>query len=86
MKITNLRLINFRNYTLTELNFPAMINVFFGANAQGKTNLLESIYYGALGLSHRTSNEEELVRFQCRRSGGAGAICERRGYASQLYR
>jgi recombinational DNA repair ATPase RecF len=29
MKITNLRLINFRNYTLTELNFPAMINVFF---------------------------------------------------------
>ena len=64
MKITNLRLINFRNYTLMELNFPAMINVFFGANAQGKTNLLESIYYGALGLSHRTSNEDELVRFR----------------------
>ena len=64
MKITNLKLINFRNYTLTELAFPAMINVFFGANAQGKTNLLESIYYGALGLSHRTSNEDELVRFR----------------------
>lgn len=64
MKIESLKLINFRNYTLTELNFPAMINVFFGANAQGKTNLLEGIYYGALGLSHRTSNEEELLRFQ----------------------
>ena len=64
MKITGLKLINFRNYKVMELTFPSMINVFFGDNGQGKTNLLEGIYYGALGLSHRTSNEEELVRFQ----------------------
>lgn len=38
-----------------------MINVFFGQNAQGKTNLLEAIFYGAFGMSHRTSSEEELM-------------------------
>lgn len=38
-----------------------MINVFFGQNAQGKTNLLEAIFYGAFGMSHRTSSEEELT-------------------------
>ena len=39
-----------------------MINVFFGQNAQGKTNLLEAIFYSAFGLSHRTSSEEDLLQ------------------------
>ena len=39
-----------------------MINVFYGKNAQGKTNLLEAIFYGAFGLSHRTSAEEDLLK------------------------
>lgn len=39
-----------------------MVNVFFGQNAQGKTNLLEAIFYGAFGLSHRTNSEEDLLK------------------------
>jgi DNA replication and repair protein RecF len=64
MKLTSLKLINFRNYDLVDLEFPSMINIFYGKNAQGKTNLLEGIYYGAFGMSHRTSKEDELLRFQ----------------------
>lgn len=62
MKIKRLYAVNFRNYTNCSLNLPAMINVFFGQNAQGKTNLLEAIFYSAFGLSHRTSSEEELLK------------------------
>lgn len=62
MKISRLYAVNFRNYQNCELRLPSMINVFFGANAQGKTNLLEAIFYSAFGLSHRTASEEELLR------------------------
>lgn len=62
MKINRLYAVNFRNYSSCELSLPSMINVFYGANAQGKTNLLEAIFYSAFGLSHRTTAEEELLR------------------------
>lgn len=62
MKISRLYAVNFRNYSSCELSLPSMINVFYGANAQGKTNLLEAIFYSAFGLSHRTTAEEELLR------------------------
>ena len=57
MKINSLYAVNFRNYGSCQLQLPAMINVFYGQNAQGKTNLLEAIFYGAFGMSHRTSAE-----------------------------
>ena len=62
MKITSLYAVNFRNYSSCQLQLPAMINVFYGKNAQGKTNILEAIFYGAFGLSHRTNTEEELLK------------------------
>lgn len=62
MKITDFYALNFRNYQYCHIETPAMINVFFGKNAQGKTNLLEAIFYGAFGLSHRTAAEDELLR------------------------
>lgn len=62
MKINKLYAVNFRNYTSCELSLPAMINVFFGQNAQGKTNILEAIFYAAFGLSHRTSSEDDLLK------------------------
>ena len=61
MKVSKLYTVNFRNYKQCSLEFPSMINVFFGQNAQGKTNLLEAIFYGAFGMSHRTSTEDELM-------------------------
>ena len=60
MKIKGLYLHNFRNYGLCSLQFPAMVNIFYGKNAQGKTNLLEAIFYAAFGMSHRTFQEDDL--------------------------
>lgn len=62
MKISCLYAVNFRNYTQCQLKLASMINVFYGKNAQGKTNILEAIFYGAFGLSHRTSTEEDLLK------------------------
>ena len=62
MKIASLYVVNFRNYSQCNLPLSSMINVFYGKNAQGKTNLLEAIFYGAFGLSHRTSSEEDLLK------------------------
>lgn len=60
MKIKSLYLHNFRNYGLCGLQFPAMVNIFYGKNAQGKTNLLEAIFYAAFAMSHRTFQEDDL--------------------------
>ena len=60
MKINGLYLHNFRNYGQCVLQFPAMVNIFYGKNAQGKTNLLEALFYAAFGMSHRTSQEDDL--------------------------
>lgn len=64
MKVEHLYAVNFRNYAALDLNFQAMINVFFGQNAQGKTNILEALFYSAFGMSHRTSSEEDLLRWE----------------------
>lgn len=63
MYIKNLSLINFRNYEQLSLSLSRGINIFIGDNAQGKTNILESIYYCSLGKSHRTSKDKELIRW-----------------------
>jgi len=53
---------DFRNYERVEVCFSPTVNIFFGRNAQGKTNLLEAIYLLAIGRSFRTTNEKELAR------------------------
>lgn len=52
--IRKLKLVNFRNYKNAAINFDKKINIFIGDNAQGKTNILESIYFLALTKSYRT--------------------------------
>ena len=61
MKLKSLKLTNFRNYAEQKLCFNQNLNVFLGNNAQGKTNLLESIYLLALTRSHRTFKDKELI-------------------------
>lgn len=63
MDLQHLQLQNFRNYHQLDLHFSKHTNVFIGSNAQGKTNLLEAIYVLALVRSHRTSNNQELIRW-----------------------
>lgn len=65
MKINRIYAVNFRNYAACNLKFTSMINVFYGANAQGKTNILEAIFYSAFGFSHRTSSEDDLMKLGC---------------------
>lgn len=64
MFLEQLALMHFRNYESLSLNFDQGINIFIGANAQGKTNLLEAIYVLALTRSHRTANDKALIHWQ----------------------
>lgn len=63
MKIHQLKLYQYRNYPYLSIPFEDNINVFLGKNAQGKTNILEAIYYAAIGRSHRTHNDQELIEW-----------------------
>ena len=62
MVLKNLELTNFRNISKISLNLEKNINIFIGNNAQGKTNILESIYFLAITKSHRTHNELNLIK------------------------
>ena len=63
MWINEIKLSNFRNYNYQEIKLHENINVFYGENAQGKTNIIESIFLSSIGKSFRTNNEKELIRF-----------------------
>ena len=62
MFIEKIKLTNFRNYDEQEIMLDRNINIFYGNNAQGKTNLLESIYLCAIGKSYRTNKDKELIK------------------------
>ena len=63
MRLHHLSLTNFRNYARLELSLPARLSVFQGANAQGKTNLLEAIHLLATARSPRAAAERELINW-----------------------
>lgn len=60
MKLNSLTVRNFRNYENSVFDWHPKINIIYGKNAQGKTNLLEAIYYLSTGYSFRGQNEEKL--------------------------
>lgn len=62
MYIKNILLKNFRNYSDLNINFKNGINIIYGENAQGKTNLLESIYVLGLTKSHRSYIDNNLIK------------------------
>lgn len=63
MFIKRLQMLNYRNYNVLDINLGPHVNVFMGDNAQGKTNILEGIYYCAFARSHRTSKDRELINW-----------------------
>ena len=63
MIVKSLALSDFRNYDLQELSFHHGINIFYGDNAQGKTNILEGIYLCMTNKSYRGSHDREMIRF-----------------------
>lgn len=63
MYLQQLHLINYRNYKNQELQLNRGINVLIGANGQGKTNLLEAIYYLSMGANFRGNKDLELIHW-----------------------
>ena len=63
MYISELKLDHFRNYDSLNLEFSPGTNLFYGDNAQGKTNILEAVYFCGTTRSHRTSKDSEMIKF-----------------------
>ncbi len=62
MIVKELHLRNFRNYQDEHVVFDKDLNIFYGQNAEGKTNLLEALVYLSMTRSHRVSDEKKLIR------------------------
>ena len=62
MKITNLKLVNYRNYDQININFSNNINIIYGNNGTGKSNLIEAIYLLSLTKSFRTLDDKNLIK------------------------
>ncbi len=89
MKALKLELNNFRNYIQQELDFCDGVNVIYGDNAQGKTNILEAVYFFALGKSNRARRDTELINHesQCARIGFTFSDSMRENvFEAELYR
>ena len=63
MWISEINLTNFRNYESKKIKLIPNVNLFYGENAQGKTNIIESIFISSIGKSFRTNNDKELIKF-----------------------
>ncbi len=74
MYIKDICLTNFRNYDTLSLTFHKGINIIYGENAQGKTNLLESIYVLALTKSHRSFIDKTLIKENSEKSKIIGNV------------
>ena len=63
MYIESIELKNYRNYDSLSLQFDKVTNIFYGDNAQGKTNILEAVYLCGTTKSHRGSKDREMIQF-----------------------
>lgn len=68
MYITKLRVKNYRNFSEEEIVFDPDINIIYGNNAEGKTNLLEAIFLCATSKSHKNSKDVEIINFNNKES------------------
>lgn len=83
LKIKSLKLKNFRNYELLNLEFDGSTNIFYGDNAQGKTNILEAVYLSGTTKSHRGSKDRDMIQFGAEESH-IEVIVEKRGIQDQI--
>jgi DNA replication and repair protein RecF len=83
MILKSVELSNFRNYESLEIQFDKNTNILFGDNAQGKTNLLESIYLSGTSKSHKGCKDKDLIRFSQEESH-IRTIVEKKGLDYQI--
>ena len=62
MIVKQIELHNFRNYESLNLSFSDQVNIFYGDNAQGKTNILESVYVCSTTKSHKGSKDRDMIK------------------------
>ena len=68
MWISKIKIKNFRNYIDEEISLNRNINIFYGENAQGKTNIIESIFLCGMGKSFRAKKDIEMINFNSQNS------------------
>ena len=64
MYVDSLALKNYRNYEELDISFSDGINILYGNNAQGKTNILEALFIAATTKSHRGSKDKDIIKFE----------------------
>lgn len=69
MKLNSINFINFRNLQDANINFSSEFNLFYGKNGQGKTSILEAIYFNCTGKSFRTNKANDLIKHGRERCG-----------------
>ena len=62
MQISSLKLLNFRNYETLELKFSPKVNIIYGKNGMGKTNIIEAIYMLGLTKTFRSNNDNIVIK------------------------
>lgn len=83
MHIKHLSLINYRNYSSVDLDFHSQVNIILGENAQGKTNLVESLYVLGFGKSFRTPQDKDLI-FMSEMYTHVSAVVQKKEQTTQL--
>ncbi|MBR4513531.1 MAG: DNA replication/repair protein RecF [Lachnospiraceae bacterium] len=83
MFIKDIALNNFRNYSEGSVEFAPGINILYGENAQGKTNILEALYMIATTKSHRESHDREIIKFD-QTEGHIRAQMEKSGVSHRI--
>jgi DNA replication and repair protein RecF len=74
LNVDKIRLINFRNFKDASFNFHSSLNIFIGDNAQGKTNVIESIYTLLRGNSYRAKEDSNLINWSEKESYILGEV------------
>lgn len=83
MIIRSLKLKDYRNYELLNIELDKATNIFYGDNAQGKTNVLEAAYLSGTTKSHRGTKDRDLIRFGCEESH-IETVIEKNGVPYQI--
>lgn len=83
MYIKSLELNNFRNYENLSMEFHPEKNILYGDNAQGKTNILEALYYCGMTKSHKGSKEKEIIRMN-QKEAHIRMVVEKKGVTRRI--
>ena len=68
MWIKKIKINHFRNYKKEEIELEKSINLFYGENAQGKTNIIEAIFLGSMGKSFRAKKDREMINLNAEKA------------------